>query len=139
MELFTLGPVNDVRAPRTTREDDVQQLAKALTGWQINDADPNAASSFSHEPLVLGPEVAFGKYGNWQRRDVVALVLGQPNHAPFIVRKLWGEFMPTPPPTADAAGSRDRLHVERPAAQAAPAQDPHPSRSCSSRSTSRTC
>ena len=96
MELFTLGPVNDAGVPNYS-EQDVQQLAKALTGWQINDADPNAVSSFfTTARWYSGPKVAFGIYGNWKTPDVVNLVLGQPNHPTFLVRKLWGEFISTP-------------------------------------------
>ena len=96
MELFTLGPVNDVGAPNYS-ENDVQQLAKALTGWQVSDADPNAASSyFTTDRWYSGPKSAFGQYGNWRLADVVGLVLAQPNHPTFIVRKLWGEFISTP-------------------------------------------
>ena len=97
MELFTLGPINDAGTPNYS-EADVQQLAKALTGWQINDADPNNVSSFfTNSRWYAGPKVAFGQYGNWKMADVVNLVLAQPNHPTFVVRKLWGEFMPTGP------------------------------------------
>ncbi|MDX6565910.1 MAG: hypothetical protein QOE10_1572, partial [Gaiellales bacterium] len=72
MELFTLGPVNDAGTPNYS-EDDVQQLAKALTGWQINDSDPNAVSSyFTTARWYSGPKAAFGTYGNWRTPDIVA-------------------------------------------------------------------
>jgi hypothetical protein len=97
MELFTLGPVNDAGQPNYS-EDDVHQLAKALTGWQINDTDPNNASSyFTTSRWYNGPKLALGKYGNWRTPDVVALVLSQPNHPTYLARKLWGEFIPTSP------------------------------------------
>jgi uncharacterized protein (DUF1800 family) len=97
MELFTLGPINDAGTPNYS-EDDVQNLAKALTGWQINDEDPNNVSSFfTTARWYLGPKVAFGIYGNWKTPDVVSLVLSQPNHPTYLVRKLWGDFIPTPP------------------------------------------
>jgi hypothetical protein len=97
MELFTLGPINDTGAPNYS-EADVQSLAKALTGWQINDTDPNAVSSvFQNDRWYFGPKFALGSFGNWKTSDVVSLVLAQPNHATFLVRKLWGEFIPTPP------------------------------------------
>jgi uncharacterized protein (DUF1800 family) len=100
MELFTLGPVNDAGTPNYS-EEDVQQLAKALTGWQINDGDPNAVTSFfSNDRWYAGPKTAFGQYGNWKLDDVIGLVLTQPNHPTFVVRKLWGEFMPTQPDLA---------------------------------------
>jgi hypothetical protein len=97
MELFTLGPINDAGFPNYS-EDDVQSLAKALTGWQINDADPNAVSAFfTNQRWYNGPKFALGSFGNWKTSDVVSLVLSQPNHSIFFTRKLWGEFIPTPP------------------------------------------
>jgi uncharacterized protein (DUF1800 family) len=97
MELFSLGPINDAGAPNYS-ENDVQQLAKALTGWQINDANPNAVSSFfTTARWYAGPKAAFGQYGNFKTPDVISLVLSQPNHPTFLVRKLWGEFIPTDP------------------------------------------
>ena len=58
MELFTLGPVNDAGQPNYS-ENDVHQLAKALTGWQINDTDPNNASSyFTTSRWYNGPKLA---------------------------------------------------------------------------------
>jgi hypothetical protein len=97
MELFTLGPINDAGTPNYS-EDDVHQLARALTGWQINDNDPNNVSSyFTSSRWYLGPKFALGTFGNWKLPDVVGLVLAQPNHPTYLVRKLWGEFIPTPP------------------------------------------
>jgi uncharacterized protein (DUF1800 family) len=97
MELFTLGPVSDAGTPNYS-EGDVQGLAKALTGWQINDSNPNAVTSyFTSDRWYLGPKSAFGQYGNWKMPDVINLVLAQPNHPTFLIRKLWGEFIPTPP------------------------------------------
>jgi hypothetical protein len=97
MELFTLGPVNDAGTANYT-EDDVHSLAKALTGWQINDANPNAVSAFfTTQRWYNGPKFALGQFGNWKVPEVISLVLAQPNHPTFFVRKLWGEFNPNPP------------------------------------------
>jgi hypothetical protein len=97
MELFTLGPVDDAGTPNYG-EDDVHSLAKALTGYQINDDNPNAVTSFfTNQRWYNGPKFALGQFGNWKTAEVVSLVLSQPNHATFFVRKLWGEFIPTPP------------------------------------------
>jgi uncharacterized protein (DUF1800 family) len=97
MELFSLGPLND-GGQANYSENDVQQLAKALTGWQIDDTDPNNAHSyFTTGRWYAGPKFALGQIGNWKTPDVVSLVLSQPNHPAFLVRKLWGEFIPTSP------------------------------------------
>jgi hypothetical protein len=103
MELFTLGPINDGGQPNYS-ENDVQQLAKALTGWQINDGDPNNVSSyFTTSRWYNGPKSPFGKYANYRTPDVISLVLSQPNHPTFLIRKLWGEFISTDPSAATLA------------------------------------
>ena len=101
MELFTLGVTHAVTGARNYSEDDVAQLAKALTGWYIDDKNPdNAKSLFDSGRWFNGPKSIFGKLGNYNTDTAVDLVLGQDGHAPYIVKKLWGEFMPTPPSTA---------------------------------------
>lgn len=93
MELFGLGILNASGQPNYT-EEDVKQLSKALSGWQINDADPNNPSSFFTESRWYnGPKAALGGFGNWKTPDAVAQVLSQPAHARFIVLKIWHEFI----------------------------------------------
>jgi uncharacterized protein (DUF1800 family) len=100
MELFTLG-VTDAAGNRNYSQLDVEQLAKALSGWQINDDDPNAAYSyFTQSRWYDGPKLVFGKFGNFTAADAVDLVLGRPSHPAFIVGKLWREFITTPPDAA---------------------------------------
>src|SRR3954453_12529693 len=104
MELFGLG-VTDRSGRPNYSEDDVKQMAKALSGWQIDDANPDAARAvFSPSRWYNGPKVVFGKLGNYKDRDDVDLVLGHPGHAPYLVSKLWAEFVATPldDPTRDA-------------------------------------
>jgi uncharacterized protein (DUF1800 family) len=105
MELFTLG-VTDSAGAANYSQQDVEQLAKALSGWQINDDDPNAASSyFTQSRWYDGPKLVFGKFGNFTAADAVNLVIGHPAHPAFIVTELWGEFINEPPD----AGSLQRL------------------------------
>ena len=101
MELFTLGVNHVITGAKNYSENDVAQLAKSFTGWQINDKDPdNVTAGFDSSRWFNGPKSVFGKLGNYNTDSVVDLVLGQDGHAPYLVNKLWGEFMPTPPPTA---------------------------------------
>jgi uncharacterized protein (DUF1800 family) len=101
MELFTLGVNHAITGAKNYSENDVAQLAKSLTGWLINDKDPdNVTASFDTTRWFNGPKSIFGKLGNYNTDSAVDLVLGQDGHAPYIANKLWGEFMPTPPPTA---------------------------------------
>jgi len=101
MELFTLGVNHVITGAKNYTENDVAQLAKSFTGWYIDDKDPaNAKALFDSGRWFNGPKSVFGKLGNYNTDSVVDLVLGQDGHAPYLVNKLWGEFMPTPPPTA---------------------------------------
>jgi uncharacterized protein (DUF1800 family) len=104
MELFALGVNHVVTGAKNYSENDVAQLAKSLTGWYINDKDPaNVTAGFDSSRWFNGPKSLFGKLGNYNTDTAVDLVLSQDGHAPFIVNKLWSEFMPTPPPPATLA------------------------------------
>ena len=97
MELFALG-VTDPSGKPNYSEDDVKELAKALTGWQIDDDDPdNAKGFFTQNRWVDGNKNILGKAGNFKDRDALDVVLAHPAHPQFLVRKLWGEFIVTPP------------------------------------------
>jgi uncharacterized protein (DUF1800 family) len=101
MELFALGVTHPVTGVKNYSENDVAQLAKSLTGWYIDDRDPdNARAQFDSSRWFNGPKSVFGKLGNYNADSAVDVVLAHDAHAPFLVRKLWGEFMPTPPPAA---------------------------------------
>jgi uncharacterized protein (DUF1800 family) len=101
VELFTLGVNHVITGAKNYSENDVAQLAKSFTGWYIDDKDPaNVKALFDSGRWFNGPKSVFGKLGNYNTDSVVDLVLSQDGHAPYIVNKLWGEFMPTPPPTA---------------------------------------
>lgn len=101
MELFTLGVNHVITGAKNYSENDVAQLAKSFTGWYIDDKDPdNVKAVFDSGRWFNGPKSVFGKLGNYNTDSVVDAVLGQDGHAPYVVNKLWAEFMPTPPPTA---------------------------------------
>jgi uncharacterized protein (DUF1800 family) len=101
MELFTLGVTHVITGAPNYSENDVQQLAKSFTGWYIDDHDPdNVKAIFDSGRWFNGPKNAFGKLGNYNTDSAVDLVLGEDGHAPYLINRLWGEFMPTPPPTA---------------------------------------
>jgi uncharacterized protein (DUF1800 family) len=102
MELFCLGVVDaDGNAPYT--QTDVAELARAFTGWRLNEqpADPNFGQvTFGPGYHDNGTKTLFGQTGNFTTAQAVDLVLDRPAHAPFIVRKLWGEFVSQPIPQA---------------------------------------
>ncbi|MHB8695258.1 MAG: DUF1800 domain-containing protein [Solirubrobacteraceae bacterium] len=96
MELFTLGVTNASGQPNY-KQMDVEQIAKALSGWHINDTDPNNATSYFFQgDWYDGPKEVFGQFGNFTNTDVVNLVLSHAAHPAFLVNKLWSEFIVTP-------------------------------------------
>jgi len=103
MELFGLGVTSPAGTPNYS-EDDVKQLAKAFSGWQIDDTNPDAASSyFTPDRWYNGPKIVFGKFGNYKYADAVDLVLAHPSHPGFLLTKLWNEFIAAPPDAATLA------------------------------------
>jgi uncharacterized protein (DUF1800 family) len=100
MELFSLGVTGPTGQPNYT-EDDVKELAKAFTGWQIDDEDPDQVKSyFNASRWFSGNKTVLGKVGNFHHRDAVDVVLAHPSHGQFLVRKLWHEFIVTEPDPA---------------------------------------
>jgi uncharacterized protein (DUF1800 family) len=100
MELFTLGVTNAAGKPNYSQTD-VEQLAKAFSGWQINDNDPNNVFAyFTQSRWYDGPKLVFGQFANLTAADAVKLVLGRPAHPAFIVNAIWNEFIALPPDAA---------------------------------------
>jgi hypothetical protein len=100
MELFSLGADRGAYT-----EDDVREMARALTGWTaewsseegLHEFEFDTARHDKHEKTV------FGKVGNWNWEDAVRLCVEHPLHASFFVTKLWGYFIPTTPSEATLA------------------------------------
>lgn len=99
MELFCTGVYDDAGAHiyHEGADGEVQQLAKALSGWSLEGDGEQIHAVFHPEYWYNGPKVAFGQRGNWKAQEACDLVLQQPAHAPFLMRKLWGEFVQSPP------------------------------------------
>ncbi|HEX5619767.1 MAG TPA: DUF1800 family protein, partial [Solirubrobacteraceae bacterium] len=94
-------------------------LARALTGWRLNfdDASPDygkitfnpsrfetGAKTFLGRTLPALGRAATAADGPAAVNAALDAVLGHPNHASFLIRKLWAEFIATPIP-ADALAS----------------------------------
>jgi uncharacterized protein (DUF1800 family) len=108
MELFCVGVTNAAGAPNYT-EVDVREAARSATGWTIKDDDPDAVTAvFDRTRWDDGQKTVLGKTGAFGHRELVDVVLAHPNHAPYIVTKLWHEFIPTAP---TAATVRDLVNV----------------------------
>jgi uncharacterized protein (DUF1800 family) len=80
MELFTLGIGNYT-------EDDIQQAAKAFTGYRIDPRD----ESFRYAPFQHDDTQKhfLGKTGPFNGDDIINIILDQPACARFICKKLW--------------------------------------------------
>jgi len=113
MELFTLG-VRDGQGNPNYTQADVTQLARALTGWHLDQAPASPTFgqvSFRPASFDGGQKTIFGQTANWGAltgtpagaQSAVDLVLGQPSHAPFLISKLWREFIRAPIPAAALA------------------------------------
>lgn len=101
MELFTLG-ATDASARPNYSQTDVHELARAFTGYSLD---------FSSGQVALNPAYAdtgvksiLGSTGRFNAPAAVDVVLAQRNHGPFLVNKLWSEFIAAPIP-ADALAS----------------------------------
>ncbi len=82
MELFTLGIGNYT-------EVDIQEAARALTGWRVDGITPY----FTESRFDEGTKSIFGQTGNFNHNDVVDIIFTQPAAAPYFCRELYREFM----------------------------------------------
>ena len=95
MELFTIGEGNGYS------ETDVRQQARALTGFRYDWKEGRGQVNFRFDQHRhdSGVKTVFGQKGRFTWRDACNLCLKHPAHPRFVVEKLWGYFIPTPPPT----------------------------------------
>ena len=94
MELFTLGVGHYT-------EKDIKETARALTGFMpiFNDQKSRV---FIFNPLIQDRKnkTVLGETGNFDKKDIIDILLKQKQTARYIVRKLWLYFIsPTPDET----------------------------------------
>jgi uncharacterized protein (DUF1800 family) len=91
MELFTLGEGNYT-------EHDIQQAAKAYTGWGLS----RDRLHYEYHPgnHNLGPETVFGQTGSFSGEDVLNMICAKPQCARFIAERIWRYFVQDQPPPA---------------------------------------
>ncbi len=94
MELFSLGADRGAYT-----EDDVREMARALTGWRSDWSSQVGNTNFRFDSTYhdATAKTVFGQTGNWDYTDAVRLCVSHPSHPSFFVTKLWGYFIPTPP------------------------------------------
>ena len=101
MELFTLGEGHYT-------EQDIQQAAKAYTGWAISkDRLHYEYHQNNHDP---GPKTIFGQTGNFTGEDVLNLICAKPECAQFIAKKIWRFFVQDEPPQPLIAALAKNFH-----------------------------
>jgi len=100
MELFSLGADRGAYT-----EDDVREMARALTGWRSDWSQQLGSHNFRFDPSFhdTGQKTVFGQTGDWSYEDAVRLCVSHPLHASFFVTKLWGYFIPSAPSEATLA------------------------------------
>ena len=91
------------RAGIRTREGDVREQARALTGWTADwDDDLGSSTSASTaERHDAGSKTVFGKTRPLGLEGLVPPLRRHPAHAGFFVDKLWSYFIPMPPSQRD--------------------------------------
>jgi uncharacterized protein (DUF1800 family) len=104
MELFTLGADRGAYT-----EQDVRQLARALTGFDFDWSDELGMHNFRYVPSRhdTGTKTIFGQSGNFTWEQGVSMCVRHSMHPSFFVTKLWSYFIPTPP----AAGDQQALEA----------------------------
>ena len=93
-ELFSLGADRGAYT-----EDDVREMARALTGWRSDWVSGVGNTNFRFDPSYHDdtPKTVYGQTGNFDYTDAVGLCVSHPLHPSFFVTKLWSYFVPTPP------------------------------------------
>ncbi len=100
MELFSLGADRGAYT-----EDDVREMARALTGFTAEWTESSGLQGFRFEAARhdTRAKTVFGQTGKWNWEDAVRLCVSHPLHPSFFVSKLWSYFVATPPAEATLA------------------------------------
>jgi len=101
LELFTMGILDSNGAPNYT-ESDITEIARALTGYWVNDEVQPWAVEFELEVHDQGTKTFFGRTGNWGYHDVVNIIFEERGYqiAYHICQKLYKQFVyEAPDPT----------------------------------------
>jgi uncharacterized protein (DUF1800 family) len=86
LELFALGEGH-------YSEDDIRQVARALTGWREVAGDTGPVIRYVPAYHDDGPKTILGARGPWGDEEVVRLVCRQPAAAMHIARRLYHHFI----------------------------------------------
>jgi uncharacterized protein (DUF1800 family) len=84
MELFTLGRGNYT-------EQDVQEIARAFTGWGFNRED--GTFEFKEKQHDAGEKTIFTRKGNFGGEDVINMIMSNKQTAYFITKKMYKYYV----------------------------------------------
>jgi len=106
LELFTMGEFDQQGNPNYTQQD-VEEVARALTGWTIN--RENIEAEFVAERHDAGQKTIFGRTGPFDYDGLIDLLFEErgPQIATFICRKLYKAFVYAAPDDAIVAELAD--------------------------------
>jgi len=96
LELFTLGE------GRGYTQDDVRAAARMLTGHSVAEITA-PIYTFYPEDHDHGSKTLLGQTGRFDAADLARIALSDPNFGPYIVEKLWREFISDTPDPAEVA------------------------------------
>ena len=98
LELFSMGVGMDDQANYS--EDDVQEAARAFTGWTITNAIPRypygryeANFIYNRYDHDEGEKTFLGETGNFNGDDIINIICKQPSAARFVARHLYNFFV----------------------------------------------
>ena len=110
VELFTLGVNHVVTGAKNYSENDVAQLAsRSPAGTSTTPTRTTSRRCSTPVRRFNGPKSASASSATTTPTASSTWCSARTPHAPYIVKKLWGEFMPTPPPPATLHQLVDRL------------------------------
>ncbi len=99
MELFTLG-IYDAQGSATYTEADIQNAARSLAGWVVNQLNPAPKAVYELFTTQIANRVDntnktfFGQTGNFHVDEIIDMIFAkQPAMSEFICRKLYHEFV----------------------------------------------
>jgi uncharacterized protein (DUF1800 family) len=95
MELFTLGLLDPVTGEPNYTEEDIQNAAQALSGWQFTITAPfkGVLVTQSHNS---SEKTFFGQTGNWNEHDIVEMIFAKKNGfnaAYYLCEKIYMTFV----------------------------------------------
>jgi uncharacterized protein (DUF1800 family) len=95
MELFTLGITDVITGEPNYTETDIQEAARAFTGWTIR----RGRFFFNASQHDFGQKTVLGRTGDWGGEDIVEILVELRATARFLARKLLEFFVyPDPEP-----------------------------------------